>query len=258
MADPSKYDLELERILVQLAGDYSLPLVAAGWQQPGDLQMPLSAFAEQIQRHALVLLAADKHGYTDQTLLPALRECARCFGHLYDYVVAQLFSSISSEPLAADYYEAEHFLVVVFKGDIAPVMEVIGQVIVPFVVAHHRQPAPDRQELLTLADQALTGLYADPQQPLREGIIEHVEPMLAMRLRPLPLHRAASPEPPPAVDQDGGPVSTPPEPPAREPPAGEAASPPADSDEMRSASRRRSRLRAPIPYWEIRRRRDEE
>jgi len=241
MADPSKYDLELERILVQLARDYSLPLVPAGWQQPGDLRMPLSAFAERIQRHALVLLAADKHGHTDQTLLPALKECARCFGHLYDYVAAQLFSSIASEPLAADYYEAEYFLMVVFKGDIAPVMEVIGQVIVPFVVTHHRQPMPDRRELLTLADQVLASLYADPQQSLREGIIEHVEPMLAMRLRPLPLHRPF-----------------PPEPPASQPPAAEAASPPADSDELLSVSRRRSRLRAPIPYWEIRPGRDEE
>lgn len=273
MTDPLNYDQQLEAILIKIIRDYNLPLLPKGWRQPGDLKTPLPDFVQQILRCAVLVMVADKHGLIAETKTKALQECARLFGSLYEYLRVQLYSTQSLRPLDASVYEADHFLVVVLAGDVAPVIEVMGEVVLPFVIAHHNQPGPNYRTLLHLADVVIQKLYADPQQPLRDAIMDHVEPMLSMRLRPLPLHipDAAPIEPSPAQGQGGGP----PAPPASDgkPKSAEAAvaasrpdpepanpkAPPAkpSNEQDEPTPRRRKIMRAPLPYWEIKGRDDQ-
>ncbi len=279
MPDPLNYDQQLEAILIQIVKDYNLPLIPKGWQKPGDLRTPLPDFARQILRYSVLVMVADKHGLTAETKPRALQECARLFGSLYEYLRAQLYSTQSLKPLDAGVYEAEHFLVVVLDGDVAPAIEVMGEVILPFVIAHHNQPGPNYRILLRLADEVIQKLYADPQQPLRDGIVDQIEPMLSMRLRPLPLQRPVEPPsqapPAPLRGQGGGPPPPPdhrdngsrppeaavsaarpePKPASPEKPSIEPADEPDDSAPL--SPRRRKTMRAPLPYWEVKKRDDE-
>ncbi|MBZ0304088.1 MAG: hypothetical protein K8J31_30405 [Anaerolineae bacterium] len=273
----SKEDLQLERILIQIARDYHLPLVPPDWQHPGDLQTPLPVFADRMVHYSVLPLVADRQNHTPDTLMHALEDCARWFGHLYDDLVTQLYSTHAGQPLEANFYEADQFLVVVFTGSVAPVIEVLGQEVAPFVIRHHRQPPPSDRELRQLADRILKSLYADPLPSLYETISRRVDSMLTMSLRPLPLHPPAAPAP---LHSPALPDSTPPpvHPAERAPSQREAADslpllddaetpdtgpaptvqdlPPAETA-SKSNARSRSTLRAPLPYWNIPKGRDE-
>ena len=197
MTQRTKYDLQLEHIVVRIARDYDLPLIPPGWVQPGDLSTPLPVMVERMLRYAVLVLLGDKQGHTDESLQEAIFESARLHTRLYDFLVTRLYASQSGKPVNAHYYDAEEFLVLVIGGSVAPVIEVMGQVIAPFVLHNHRQLRPAYRQMLDLADDVLKTLYTDPIQPLRDGVIERVEPLLTMGLRPLPLVRPDAPPPTP-------------------------------------------------------------
>lgn len=258
----SKQDRQLEHILITIARDYRLPLVPPGWQQPGDLQIPLHVMAERMLHYAVMVVVGDRHGHSSESLRAALAEFARLHGRLYDQLAQKLYPTQSGQRLDASYYEADDFLVVVLTADVAPVLETMGQIVAPFVIQHQRQPTPHYRELRQLAHTILTTLYADPEPQMRDSIIERIEPMLAMQLRLLPLL-----PPSPSL-----PDSLPAEMPAPEPQARESMSPDQLLDEeyapdtgdytgdqekppAQQAARRQT-LRAPLPYWDIKSRKE--
>ncbi|MAS37159.1 MAG: hypothetical protein CL610_24375 [Anaerolineaceae bacterium] len=199
MANRSKFDLQLEHILITIANDYNLPLTPPGWQKPGDLQMPLNNLAEHMNRYGVMVMVADKHGHDEISLKQALLECTRMQGQFYDYMVTQLYATQSGKPMEANYYEADDFLVLVMTAGVAPVIEVMGLQLIPFVVEYYRQPEPPYRVLLRLADLVLEDLYAEPEQSLHDAIITRIRPMLSMKLRPLRLIPSVfTPAPPPA------------------------------------------------------------
>ena len=262
----SKQDKQLEHILVTIARDYRLPLVPPNWQQPGDLRIPPHVMAERMLNYAVIIAIADRQGHNIDSLKNALSEFARLQGRLYEYVAVKLYTTQANKRLDVNYYEADDFLVLVLTAGVAPVLEVMAQIIMPFVIQHHRQPTPNYRDLRQLVDRVLAALYADPEPQLRDGIIERIESLLTMRLRLLPMM-------PPAPPQTG-PDSRPAEIPAPEPQVRESLSPDQLLDEefapdtgdysaeqepppvqqpadMASSRRRNHTLRAPIPYWDI-------
>jgi hypothetical protein len=236
---PSRnYNLQLEQMLVQIARDYSLPIIPAGWQKPGDLAIPLHRFVEAMLPYKVLALVAEKHNLAPDAPEAAVRECARRFGQLYDYLVLNLYSTQSGERLQAALYPNDDFLVLALKAPLAPVIEVFGQQLVPFIMQYHRQPRPPEPVFQQLVESMLVSLYAEPEKNLCAGLIERIEPMLIMRLRLLPLapHR---PDTLPAAPDSA----------ASQPAEPDPASLPAPS-----GRRQRHRLRAPLPYWNIKNR----
>jgi hypothetical protein len=258
----SKQDVQLEHILVTIARDYHLPLVPPGWQQPGDLQIPLHIMAERMLQYAVMVVVADRHGHSGTPLRDVLGEFARLQARLYEYLVLKLYATQSGKRLEVNYYEADDFLVLVLTAGVAPVVEVMGQIITPFVIQHHRQPSPGYRDLRQLADAIMAALYADSEVLLRDGIIERIEPLLTMRLRLLPV----MPPAPKQTSPDSMPSEVPaPELQVRESPApdqrlDEAYEPDTGdySDEQETPPARQTAdksnrhiLRAPLPYWDI-------
>src|SRR5690606_14320330 len=166
MAQP-KQDKQLEHILVTIARDYRLPLVPPNWQQPGDLRIPPHIMAERMLNYAVIIAIADRQGHSEDSLKNALGEFARLQGRLYEYLVDRLYTTQSRKRLDVNYYEAEDFLVLVLTASVAPVLEAMAQIIVPFVIRNQRQPIPGHRDLRQLADRVLAALYADAEPQLR-------------------------------------------------------------------------------------------
>ena len=242
------YDHQLEKILVAIIRDYRLPLLPDGWQEPGDLPQPPRVMAETIlAQHGIVTLLADKSGHSQESLLKALRQCARLYGQLYDFLVLHLFSTQTGRTISINYYQTETFLVMVFQAPVAPVMEAIGRFVMPFVRRYHRLPPPDDVPLNRMAHQCLDFMFADDHPLITEGIIRCVRPMFEMSLRPLPGIEPNSDVPAPrplprtpGADEDETQPASPEPPPAR----------PAES-QARRGIRHTGPLRAPVPYWDI-------
>jgi hypothetical protein len=262
----SKYDRQLEHILVAIIRDYELPLLPHGWRKAGDLPLPSHEMVtEMLRHHALLVLVADKANLPDQEQLKAaLNECARLYGQLYDYVSQRLFGQVAAERLDVAFYEASEFVVLVLQAPIGPVVQAIGSLVVPFVREHHYQQRPDDATLAQMANDLLAFLLAAKKVQLRPGIIHRIEPLLTTALRPLPVVPSPSP-----TATNG---SHPPAPPDDEPPTvpheplDEVTQPP--EDETRTASddtgptirfnvRRNGSRRAPLPYDDIKRKRSE-
>lgn len=256
----SKQDKQLEHILVTIARDYRLPLVPPNWQQPGDLRIPPHIMAERMLNYAAMIAIADRQGHSEDSLKNALGEFARLQGKLYEYLVVRLFSTQSDKPLDVNYYEADDFLVLVLTASVAPVLEAMAQIITPFVIQHQRQPTPGPRDLRQLADRVLSTLYAGREPQLRDGMIARIEPLLTMSLRLLPLM-------PPQAEPESRPVEiAAPEPQVREslspdqlldeefaPDTGDysAEQEPRPVQQSADARRRTNTLRAPLPYWDI-------
>lgn len=252
----SKYDAQLETILVTVARHYRLPLVPPGWKQAGDLQIPLPVMAERMLHYAVMVVIGDRHGHDSDSLRQALTEFARLHSRLYDYLVVKLYSTQSSKRLEVNYYEADDFLVLVLTAGVAPVLEAMSQIIIPFVIQHHRQRTPDFRALRLLADKLIAALYADPEPLLRDGIIERVEPLLVMNLRLLPLNAPAEPPaaPPPPTSKSMSPDQLLDE--EFAPDTGDFSAEPEPPPAQQSAGKGRTILRAPLPYWDIKDRKE--
>ncbi len=176
------YDEQFDRILDQIVGDFAVDLEDTTWST----RLPHEKIDRLLVEHHLLVVVTSK----PDEFVHAVRECYTNVAALYEYLVLNLYTSVINESLEFSYYEAEDFLVLIFNGAAAPVVEAIGQVVMPFVTEHFHQDLPDRQQNQVVANRVLQQLIADQADAtLRTGIIDRVNPLRIQQLQPLALTR---------------------------------------------------------------------
>lgn len=184
----TNYYLQIEYVLVTLVKDFGLPLIPQDWKQPGRSQTRPDILLKQLLRYGILAVVGDKQQLTSASFRQVIKQYVQCVAHLYRYLVKEFFPSFSNQSSTASYYEAEKFFVVAFKGEVIPVVDTIGQLVIPFVVQHNYRQIVN-SELQELADKIFENLAVDSSQFANAKLVELLKPMLTLQLHILLLDK---------------------------------------------------------------------
>ena len=177
------YDNQLDHILNQIVADYRVEVESSDWATHSAHEK-----TQMLLRQQQLLVAVTSKPSADLT--GAYRAFCKLMTRLYDFLVDRLFASVAGEAPTGRLYEATDFLVIVLTAPATNVIEVIGQVVLPFVSEFYGQPLADSQQNHQIAIEVLQQLFADPDDKhMHKGIIQCLDAMRIQQLQPLALRR---------------------------------------------------------------------